>query len=110
MPIVPGQIHFLEMPRLRKSNYGHPCLVLDVKSGKTQICWISTQFELRESDDYTINALDEGFRATGLKETSYLVQAQIAWIESSYLKDAKLLGHVSESIKTQIENWYGGKL
>jgi hypothetical protein len=107
MPIKPGQIYFLDRPRLRRATHGHPCLILRVEPAHVEICFLSTQFELKTGDDLTLNELDGGFSQTGLRESSYLVQSQIVTVPPSAFDNAQVLGCIADEVKQQVDDWYG---
>ena len=110
MNIQAGQIYLARRVVFGKADYSRPFLVLQTDADRVRICFFSTKFELIESGDLTISELDPEFKDTGLSESSYLVSRATPNVLLEKLRDCKLLGFVTGSIKKRVENWWRAPL
>jgi hypothetical protein len=103
----PGEIYFLERPRLRRATHGHPCLVLRVEGGTATINFISSEFGLfRPGTDLAMYDDWPEFGTTGLDTSSFLVGGEAVQIPVAALP-AQPLGHLEGRLKTLVDDWWG---
>ncbi len=105
--IEAGQIYFFPKAKVGKSEYPRPGLVLRASATDATVCYFSTKFELKEYGAVVIESNDPDFKATGLKDSSYLVDQAIAEVPMHSFKGAKLLGTATGEFKKRVEKWYG---
>lgn len=105
--IEPGQIYFFPKVRIGKAEYPRPGLVLQASQLNATVCYFSTKFDLMEIGAVIIEKIDIDFAASGLKDSSYLIDQAISDVPSQSFKGAKLLGHATGEFKKRIEEWYG---
>ena len=107
MTIEAGQIYFLRKAvNVGEADYPRPCLVLRASKHDATICYFSTKMENRKPDQVAIEATDPDFKASGLRDSSFILGA-LADVEPEYLKGAKLLGRATGEFKKRVEDWYG---
>ena len=105
--IEAGQIYFFPKVKLGKAEYGRPGLVLRVWATGASIAYFSTRFDLKEPHEVAILDTDPEFKATGLRESSYIVDQPAADVSLDFFKDAKLRGRATGHFKKYVEDWYG---
>lgn len=110
MTVVPGKIYLLDRPRLRASTYARPCLVLEVNPERITIAYFSTKVELASPRDLSIDERDDGFKRTGLTQTSILLGDHIARVPPSDFHVIRELGEIDGWVKKLIEDWYGAPI
>lgn len=110
--IQAGQIYFLRKVAVNigQANYPRPCLVLRVSNTDVTICYFSTKLGLRRPDEVLIEKSDPDFVATGLNDSSYILNNPVDDVKFDFLKNAKFLGHATGDFKRRIEKWYGAPL
>ncbi|HLX64150.1 MAG TPA: hypothetical protein VKX17_22950 [Planctomycetota bacterium] len=107
MAIQAGQIYLSKHAALGKSKYARPCLVMRVDSVGAVVVYFSTKFDLIEPGNFPIYDTDEGFKETGLKESSYLVCNHGVPVKMHFFDGAKLLGNLTGELRRRVEEWWG---
>ena len=106
--IVAGQIYFLrKVVVVGEARYGRPCLVLRASKRDATICYFSTKMEYREPGEVEILATDPDFKASGLRDSSFIIDEATPDVELEIFKGAKLLGYATGEFKKRVEDWYG---
>ena len=109
--IEAGQIYFLRKAvGIGQAIYGRPCLVLRASKLDATICYFSTKMEYRKTREVAVNPGDPDFLATGLRDSSYILNSPADDVELDYFKGAKLLGRATGDFKKRVEDWYGAPL
>ena len=108
--IEPGQIYFFPKVKVGQAEYGRPGLVLRVSKSDASIAYFSTRFDLKEPHEVAILDSDPEFKASGLRESSYIVDQPAADVDLSFFKDAKLRGRATGHFKKNSEDWYGASI
>jgi hypothetical protein len=104
----PGQIWFLEEPRLGDATHGHYVLVTQVLTaqGKVTINFIATAPTTNQ--DYRISAEAQEFAVSGLKHTCHLLRDHAYDISIRQLvSKGEYRGFLSGELKKEIEEWWG---
>ncbi|HEY3322773.1 MAG TPA: hypothetical protein VGP72_20125 [Planctomycetota bacterium] len=103
----PGQIWFLDEPRLGDSEHGHYVLVTQVLAAgaKVNINFIAT--DPTANDDFRIADDADGFAATGLKHTCHLLRDRTYDIRTEQLAKGRYAGVLTGELQAQIEEWWG---
>ncbi|HLX62070.1 MAG TPA: hypothetical protein VKX17_12380 [Planctomycetota bacterium] len=70
------------------------------------ICYFSTKLENYKPGQVMIEANDPDFKATGLRDSSFILGA-LPDVDLDYFKGAKLLGRATGEFKKRVEKWYG---
>src|ERR1700690_623123 len=100
----------LSMPRLRRSTHPHPALIIRRTEKFVSLNFISSGFELKGADDFSINLDDEDpkeIQLTGLTKSSYLIrEEEYDDLPVETLKGI-LLGKITGNLKEKIEDWWG---
>ena len=107
MQIQAGQIYFAKHAALGKAKYARPCLVMRVDSAGAVVVYFSTKFGLIEPGNFPIYDTDEGFKETGLKESSFLVSSHGVPVKLNFFDGAKLLGKLTGELRRRVEIWWG---
>jgi len=105
--ISAGQIYFIPKVDLGKADYGRPCLVLRVSKRDATVCYFSTKIEYREPGEVAILDTDADFKASGLRNSSYIMDETTPDVALEFFKGAKLLGRATGEFKKRVEDWYG---
>lgn len=105
--IEAGQIYFIPKVDLGKADYGRPCLVLRVSKHDVMVCFFSTKIQYRQSHEVIIEAADPDFKATGLRDSSYILNTPTPDVALEFFNGAKLLGRATGEFKKRVEEWYG---
>ena len=106
--IEAGQIYFLRKDvKLGGVNYGRPCLVLRLSKVDATICYFSTKLEYRKVHEVLIEKTDPDFKATGLRDSSYILDYPTDDANLDFFKDEKLVGRATGAFKKRVERWYG---
>jgi hypothetical protein len=105
--LAAGQIYFIPKVDLGKADYGRPCLVLRASKHDATVCFFSTKIEYREPGEVAIHAADADFKASGLRDSSYIADDLTQDVKLDYFKGAKLLGRATGEFKKRVEDWYG---
>jgi hypothetical protein len=110
MPPQPGEIYFLNEPKLRQSRHPHPVIIIEVVNTHTvMVNFISSEFDsFRDGKDLSIRMTDEGFQQTGLTKDSFFIEGQNLEAEISNL--GRYFGKVTGDIKCRFEDWWGATL
>jgi hypothetical protein len=108
--IEAGQIYFISKAEVGKVNYGRPGLVLRAFKLDATICYFSTKIEYRQLHEVLIETTDPDFKATGLRDSSYILDSPTGDVKLELLKGAKLLGRATGLFKKRVERWYGKPL
>jgi len=107
----PGEIWFLEEPRLGNAPHGHYILITQVhdRSGNVTINFIATESSFY--DDLHLSAATEGFKDSGLRHDSHLLRNQAYDITIQQLfSKGKFKGFVSGKLKLEVEEWWGASI
>lgn len=106
--IEAGQIYFLrKVVNIGEAAYGRPCLVLRASKLDATICFFSTKIEYRQLQEVVIEEADPDFNATGLRDSSFILNRPTPDVPLEFFKDAKLLGRATGEFKRRVEEWYG---
>ncbi|MEI6235945.1 MAG: hypothetical protein WCT04_23060 [Planctomycetota bacterium] len=111
MEIAAGQIYFLRKgATVGYADYGRPCLVLRASKASAAVCYFSTKMDYVEPGDVAIYPADADFKASGLRDASYIVPDLIDNVMLNVFEGAKLLGRATGDFKANVEDWYGAPL
>src|SRR5438876_144174 len=102
--IEAGQIYFLRKDvNVGRASYGRPCLVLRASKLDATICYFSTKMEYRKLHEVAIEAGDPDFKATGLRDSSYILSRPTDDVKLEFFKGEKLLGRAAGEFKKRVE-------
>jgi hypothetical protein len=110
----PGEIWYIFLPYLRRSERPHFALVVARNGDLVTAHFISTYSGrgYGESGDLTIDSASPDFKSTGLKETSFLVSADNGGLFSKSISEIKTekerRGFVSGALRKKIEGDFWG--
>lgn len=105
--IKAGQIYFLRKDvNIGGVSYGRPCLVLRASKVDATICF-STKMAYRKLHEVMIEVTDPDFKATGLRDSSYVLDRPTDDVKLEFFNREKLLGHAKGDFKKRVEEWYG---
>ncbi len=106
-----GQIYFMPSVDVGRVNYGRPCLVLRTSSTDASVCYFTTKIDYNSAGRQVIvYSNDPDFPASGLSESSCIMDKPISDVPLSYFNKGKLRGIASGDFKKRIEEWYGAPL
>src|SRR5947207_1171409 len=106
--IEAGQIYFLRKDvSIGEVSYGRPCLVLRASKFDATVCYFSTKMEYRRLHEVVIVAADPDFKASGLRDSCYILNSPTDDVTLEFFKGAKLLGRATGKFKKRAEEWYG---
>ena len=105
--IQAGQIYFIPNVDLGKVKYGRPCLELRVFALDATVCYFSTKFNMNFGDQVTLDKSDPDFPASGLGDTSCIMNHPIDDVPLDFFNSAKLRGQAVGDFKKRVEDWYG---
>ena len=108
--IKAGQIYFIRSIDLGKVKYGRPCLVLQTSAHGARVCYFSTKLNLNVEPQVIIEKGDLDFPATGLSDTSCIMNHPIDDVPLEFFNGAKLRGCATGEFKKKVEEWYGAPL
>ncbi len=109
--IAAGQIYFLrKVVVVGEASYARPCLVLRASDLDATICYFSTKMQYREPGEVEIFSTDPDFKASGLRDSSFIIDELTPDVELEMFKGAKLLGCTTGEFKKRVEKWYGMSL
>ena len=92
---------------LGKVDYGRPCLVLRASKHDATVCYFSTKMEYRKAGNVTLWNADPDFKASGLRDSSYILGGITEDVKLDFFKDAKFWGRAEGQFKKNVEDWYG---
>jgi len=110
MKIKAGAIYRAKNAKLGMADYSRPFIVLRASGTDADICFFSTKFELIEAGDVTLEHTDPDFKASGLKEDSYLVERSSHPVNLDFFNGATPLGVAAGEFKKRAEKMWGATL
>src|SRR5579862_9006625 len=105
---APGQIWYLEQPRMPGADDPHYVLVTSVASDWSRVWFhfITTDGEVEKLGDFKIDSSEPEFPATGLKHSSHLRRLQYFNVRIALFTTNEYRGYVSGDLKRKIEDWF----
>lgn len=107
----PGQIWFLERPRLGNAAHGHSVLITQVRpsEGTVTINFIATAST--SHNDLLLRHDLDGFESLGLKHDSYLLVEHAYDLGTDrFLAHGTYKGRLTGEVKKLVEDWWGESL
>ena len=98
--IEAGQIYFLrKVVNIGEASYGRPCLVLRASKYDATICYFSTKMQYRKLNEVAIESTDLDFKATGLRDSSYILDRPTHEVKLEFFKDENTFGPCDRRIQ-----------
>ena len=96
--------------RVGEVDYPRRCIVIDVRSDAVVLAPCSSQFELyRDGCDFPIHDHDSDFPATGLAQSSYVIEnEETPWVERGLVR--KRYGRLTSDLARRFCEWFGADL
>ena len=113
--VRPGDIFYLDQPRLRGADDPHYCVVLRLDGDSAFVNFLSSQMDAFDEaeGDILVKSSDAEFPATGLKKDTFVINRSYARVTvpiANLFSLREKVGQVSGEFKRQIEELWGEEL
>jgi hypothetical protein len=105
-----GEIYLVQKARAFVADYARPCLVLRISNHDATVCFFSTKLDLNIGPQVVLDAGDSDFAASGLAQTSCLINNLTPDVPLSFFEGAKRLGYANGQFKINAEDFYGAPI